>query len=148
MTIDQLTKEVVQDFVSCSVLFTALDVSNKVKEKMPFIRHRECRDAVRNMFVSDIEPMGYARTSIAVTLSDGTTTEALLYHPLVDSWDLDNKYSAQQRIAGQKPLMQTPVQQSTVQQSTVVQSQVVAQSTPLPAKSFTPPSQPAVPQRV
>jgi hypothetical protein len=89
--------EVVNDFVSRGVLFTALDVSNKVKETMPFARHREVRDVVRNAWLNDIEPKSYGRTPITVNLADGTTADALLYHPLADSWDLDAKYDAQQR---------------------------------------------------
>jgi hypothetical protein len=52
------------------------------------------------MFTTDIEPASWARTPITVTLPNGTTAEALLYHPLSDSWDLDNKYDAQQRAQG------------------------------------------------
>jgi hypothetical protein len=66
---------------------------------LPNARHREVRDVVRSMFSTDIEAQGWARTPIGVTLGDGTTAEALLYHPLTDSWDLDNKYSVQQRVA-------------------------------------------------
>jgi hypothetical protein len=92
-----LIDSVVSDFVNSGILFTALDVSNKVKETMPFARHREIRDEVRNAWINDIEPHGYGRSPITVNLSDGTTAEALLYHPLSDSWDLDAKYDAQQR---------------------------------------------------
>src|SRR6185436_13338799 len=79
------------------VLFTALDVSNKVKETLPLARHREVRDLVRMLYTSEIETGGYARTPITVTLENGDTAEALLYHSLVDSWDLDAKYDAQKR---------------------------------------------------
>lgn len=99
-SMDDLVREIVTDFVTNNVLFTALDVSNKVKETMPFARHREVRDVVRDMFVTSIEPAGYARTPITVTIGNGSTAEALLYHSLVDSWDLDSKYDAQQRSAG------------------------------------------------
>jgi|SRR5579885_3115667 hypothetical protein len=96
-TVDSVVRSTIQDFVRDGVLFTALDVSNKVKEVLPFARHREVRDLVRAAFVTDIEPASYAKTPITVTLGDGTTAEALLYHPLVDSWDLDAKYDAQKR---------------------------------------------------
>lgn len=97
--LEDTVRSVVQDFISRDVLFTALDVSNSVKQSLPHARHREVRDVVRSMFSTDIESQGWARTPITVTLGDGTTAEALLYHPLTDSWDLDNKYSAQQRTA-------------------------------------------------
>lgn len=98
-TLQEFVEETVKDFVSSQTLFTALDVSNKVKETMPFSRHREIRDCVRELFNSEIEPKGYAKATIEVTLLDGTKASALLYHPLVDSWDLDNKYSLQKRTA-------------------------------------------------
>lgn len=95
--LDSVVLSVVEDFVKNEVLFTALDVSNKVKETLPFARHREVRDSVRNLFFSVMQPAGYNHTDIDVTLPDGTTPKAVLYHPLVDSWDLDNKYDAQKR---------------------------------------------------
>lgn len=97
ITVENVVLSTVQDFVRAGVLFTALDVSNKVKEDLPLARHREVRDLVRAAFVTDIEPASYAKTPITVTLTDGTTAEALLYHPLMDSWDLDAKYDAQKR---------------------------------------------------
>lgn len=97
MQLDDVVKLVIQDFVTNNVLFTALDVSNKVKESLPFARHREVRDLVRVLFSSDIEPATYAKTPINVSLADGSSVEAILYHPLADSWDLDAKYDAQKR---------------------------------------------------
>lgn len=98
-SLEDTVRSVVQDFISREILFTALDVSNSVKQSVPAARHREIRDVVRAMFSTDIETQGWARTPITVTLGDGTTAEALLYHPLTDSWDLDNKYTTQQRQA-------------------------------------------------
>jgi hypothetical protein len=95
--LDTLVCSVVNEFVRDGVLFTALDVSNKVKENSPLSRHRDVRDIVRRMWSSDIEINGYGRTPITVNLNDGSTAEALLYHPLSDSWDLDAKYDAQKR---------------------------------------------------
>lgn len=97
--LEDTVRLVVQDFISREVLFTALDVSNSVKQAAPHARHREVRDVVRSIFTTDIETQGWARTPISVSLDDGSPAEALLYHPLTDSWDLDNKYSAQQRAA-------------------------------------------------
>lgn len=87
----------VQAFVKSDTLFTALDVSNTVKNVLPFARHREIRDLVRGLFSSEIESAGYARTPINVVLANGSVADALLYHPLADSWDLDAKYDAQKR---------------------------------------------------
>jgi hypothetical protein len=98
-TLQDTVRAVLQDFISREVLFTALDVSNSVKQQLPNTRHREVRDEVRAMFATDIETQGWAKTPISVTLADGSKADALLYHPLTDSWDLDNKYSVQQRTA-------------------------------------------------
>lgn len=97
-TLEDTVRAVVQDFINKEVLFTALDVSNAVKQELPHARHREVRDVVRSMFGTEIESQGWARTPISVTLEDGKTADALLYHPLTDSWDLDSKYDAQQRV--------------------------------------------------
>lgn len=98
-TLEDTVRTVVQDFITNGVLFTALDVSNAVKTALPNTRHREVRDTVRGMFSTDIESQSWARTPIQVTLDDGTTAEALLYHPLSDSWDLDSKYDSQKRAS-------------------------------------------------
>jgi hypothetical protein len=99
-TLQDEVRSVVTGFMQSNELFTALDVSNKVKMTLPFARHREVRDLVREMFTTDLEPANWARTPINVVLNDGSTAEALLYHPLSDSWDLDNKYDAQKRAQG------------------------------------------------
>jgi len=83
---------VISDFIRNNFAFTALDVSNKVKETMPFARHREIRNIVRNAWGNTIEPAGYSRSTITVNLADGSTAKALLYHPLSDYWNLDSKY--------------------------------------------------------
>lgn len=97
MNLEQLVKSVVSDFINSSALFTALDVSNKVKEKMPMARHRDVRDLVRQLFSSDMEPAGYIRTPINVSVQ-GSTVQALLYHHVQDLYDLDQKYDVQQRM--------------------------------------------------
>lgn len=97
VTLEDVVDKILAQMTANQELFTALDVSNQVKVELPLARHREVRDLVRNKFASHIEPIGYAKTPIQVTLSDGSTVEALLYHPLVDSWDLDSKYDVQKR---------------------------------------------------
>lgn len=111
-TLDDVVREVVEDFVKDSVLFTALDVSNKVKSVLPQARHREVRDVVRSLFTSVVEPAGWARTPIQVQLADGSQAEALLYHPLSASWDLDQEYDTQRRQ--QASLRVNPVVSATV----------------------------------
>lgn len=95
--LEDLVMSVVKNFVDNGEPFTALDVSTEVKMSMPFARHKEIRDIVRDAFVTTLTPLGYSRTPITVTLADGTDVEALLYHSLSDTWDLDNKYDASKR---------------------------------------------------
>lgn len=97
VTLEDLVQSVVEDFVNSGELFTALDVSNEVKKTLPATRHKETREVVRSLFVSFIEPAGWSKTPITVHLANGDSAEALLYHPLSDSWDLDNKYNDQKR---------------------------------------------------
>lgn len=118
--LEDTVRSVVEDFMHNEVLFTALDVSNAVKQSMPHARHREVRDVVRSLFNTDISVQGWDRTPITVTLPDGSTAEALLYHPLTDSWDLDNKYDTQKRAA-------VSVRPVAVAQATVAQAQAQAQ---------------------
>src|SRR5271170_4917439 len=128
VSLEDTVRAVLQDFIGREVLFTALDVSNVVKQQLPHARHREVRDVVRGLFTSEIETQGWARTPITVTLGDGTSAEALLYHPLTDSWDLDNKYDVQQRA-------QTAFRPVAVAQATVAQAQTqvqVVQATTVP----------------
>jgi hypothetical protein len=96
--LEDIVRTVVQEFMDNDELFTALDVSNKVKTLLPNTTHRAVRDEVRALFANEIAPQGWARTPITVTLDDGVNTaEALLYHPLSASWDLDTKYDDQKR---------------------------------------------------
>lgn len=124
-TLEDTVRSVVQDFITNGVLFTALDVSNAVKTALPNTRHREVRDAVRGMFTADIESQSWARTPIQVTLDDGTTAEALLYHPLSDSWDLDSKYDTQKRASkAYRPVAAA--------QATLAQAQAAITGLPVP----------------
>lgn len=95
--LEDTVHQVVRDFINQGVLFTALDVSNLVKQSIPEARHRQVRDVVREMFVNAIETVGYESTPITVTLANGDQRGALLYHSLSDAFDLDNKYDAQKR---------------------------------------------------
>jgi hypothetical protein len=118
-TLEDTVRWVVGGFMNSDELFTALDVSNLVKAALPHARHREVRDVVRAMFATEIEPQGWARSPITVTLSDGSTQEALLYHPLSDAWDLDNKYDARKRAV-------TSLNPTTVAAATVATAATVA----------------------
>ena len=97
VNLEDEVREVVAEFLEQDVLFTALDVSNEVKKALPFASHRDVREEVRKLYPIVIESCGWTRTPITVNLSNGTTAQALLYHDLKHSWDLDNLYDAQQR---------------------------------------------------
>lgn len=124
-TVEDRVREVVTDFMKNSSLFTALDVSNEVKLTHPLARHREVRDVVRGLS-SEMTAEGYNKTPIKVTLSDGSQVEALLYHHLSDSWDLDSKYDTAKRQ--QTPAVVAPV--VPVPPVTIVSSVPVAVAAP------------------
>jgi hypothetical protein len=98
-TLEDQVGIIVNKLVDDRELFTALDVSNKVKGSHPLARHREVRDIVRKLYTSDMQVRSYGRTPIEVILDDGSKTEALLYHSLSDAWDLAVKYDDQRRTA-------------------------------------------------
>jgi hypothetical protein len=104
--LEDTVQQVVKSFMDSETLFTALDVSNKVKETLPNARHREVRDIVRTLFLTQLQPFGWARTDITVTLEDGTAQTAMLYYPLTQSWDLDTLYDNQKR--SQKSVKPSP----------------------------------------
>ncbi len=106
--LEATVRKVVDSFVNQSILFTALDVSNEVKKTNPLARHKEVRDIVRAVY-SDMQVQGYGRTPIQVTLADGSQVDALLYHSLADSWDLDVKYDNQKRASTAPAVATAPV---------------------------------------
>lgn len=123
--LENLVKSTVLDFVATSTLFTALDVSNKVKEHISYARHREVRDLVRSLFASHLEPAGYTKTPISVTLKDGSIVDAILYHHLDDSWDLDSKYDFQKRSQVSSKLNNEPALPSNTPPPTDPNSELV-----------------------
>lgn len=117
--LDEVVSSVVKDLVQSNELFTALDVSNKVKVTLPFARHREVRDLVRSLFSTEIETAGWSRTPISVKLVDGSVAEALLYHPIADAWDLDVKYDVQKREQSTAKVVNQPLPASVASDGTV-----------------------------
>ena len=77
--------EVMENFCDDSVLFTSLDVSNKVKEDFPSARHREIAEIVREYWETQewyfINNIGYDRILIEVELLNGMKAKTYLYHP-------------------------------------------------------------------
>lgn len=94
--LDNLVHDILTNFIEDKKLFTALDISNEVKKIIPNSHHKEIRDIVKS-FYDEMVDCNYFSTPITVNLNNGYTATALLYHPLEDSWDLDNKYDLQKR---------------------------------------------------
>jgi hypothetical protein len=74
-----VTTRVVDEFTSAAMLFTALDISNAVKQTLPDARHREISPIVRDLF--ERRGMGaYTQTLIDVHAAGGKSAKAYLYH--------------------------------------------------------------------
>ncbi len=74
-----VTTRVVDDFTGAAMLFTALDISNAVKQTLPDARHREISPIVRDLF--ERRGMGaYTQTLIDVNAAGGKSAKAYLYH--------------------------------------------------------------------
>ena len=97
-----VTARVVDEFTSAAMLFTALDVSNAVKQTLPDARHREISPIVRDIF--ERRGMGaYQQTSIDVMAQGNKPARALLYHlPEQATGMYDDTMRAQLAIPPQK----------------------------------------------
>lgn len=74
-----VTARVVDEFTSAAMLFTALDVSNAVKQTLTEARHRDISPIVRDLF--ERRGMGaYTQTLIDVVASGHKPAKAFLYH--------------------------------------------------------------------
>jgi hypothetical protein len=74
-----VTARVVDEFTSAAMLFTALDVSNAVKQTLTDARHRDISPIVRELY--DRKGMGaYTQTLIDVMASGHKPVKAFLYH--------------------------------------------------------------------
>lgn len=127
--LEAVVKTVVAGFIAKSEPFTAIDVSNAVKESLPKTRHREVSPIVRSAYASG--DMGnYERTTIKVKLADNSDANTYLYHPLEDTWDLDSKYGDTKRAQ-----TATPVKQVDALNDHVITPDVVAAANASPVKS-------------
>jgi hypothetical protein len=74
-----VTARVVDEFTSAAMLFTALDISNAVKQTLTDARHREISPIVRDIF--ERKGMGaYTQTMIDVMAQGSKPARAYLYH--------------------------------------------------------------------
>lgn len=89
-----VTQRVVDLYTREGFLFTALDVSNAVKQTLPTVRHREVSPLVRDLFASGAMGERYRQTLIDV-VADRKTVQAFLYHlagaDLVTGYDEDRR---------------------------------------------------------
>ena len=74
-----VTQRVVDLYTREGFLFTALDVSNSVKQTLPSVRHREVSPVVRDLYAVGAMGDGYTQTLIDV-VADRKTVQAFLYH--------------------------------------------------------------------
>jgi hypothetical protein len=104
--IENVTRRVMDRFAVEGFLFTALDVSNQVKQSLPGVRHREVAPIVRDLFDDGVMGQSYVQTLIDVRLPDGQTTQAFLYH--LEEDDPDDYAGTQRQLRAIPPV---PVQQ-------------------------------------
>jgi hypothetical protein len=104
--IENVTRRVMDRFAAEGFLFTALDVSNQVKQSLPGIRHREVAPIVRDLFDDGIMGQSYVQTLIDVQIPGGQTTQAFLYH--LEDDDPDDYAGTQRQQLAIPPV---PVQQ-------------------------------------
>ncbi len=91
--IESVTLRVVDHHTEEGFLFTALDISNIVKQSLPGVRHREVAPIVRSLYESGKLGADYTRSNIDVT-AGGKSVTAFLYH--LDEDDPDD-YAGTQR---------------------------------------------------
>ena len=75
-----VTRRVVDKLTEDGQLFTALDVSNAVKQTLPQVRHREVSPVVRDLFDDQAMGESYTRSLIDVKANGHKDAQAYLYH--------------------------------------------------------------------
>lgn len=98
-TLEEKVKELVEDRCNDLESFTALDISNAVKQDgFPHVRHREVANIVRELYFRDefMQDQEYEKTNIVIRLANGSSGVAYLYHH--DSVSPDD-YDSRSQIA-------------------------------------------------
>ncbi len=90
-----VTQRVVDLYTASGLFFTALDVSNQVKQTLPDVRHRFVSPIVRDLFDQGSMGSNYTRTTIEVVTQQRKKAEAFLYH-LVGG-DIEDGYGEEKR---------------------------------------------------
>jgi len=122
---EAVTARVLDRFTAAAMLFTALDVSNTVKESLADVRHRDISPLVRQAF--ERGAMGsYASTQIDVN-AGGKTVQALLYHLPTQAPDLYDEKMRTQLARPPKKGADKKVTDAQIQDETVSASVPVGQ---------------------
>ena len=104
--IKSTTKAVLDEFCGYGQMFTALDVSNEVKNRISGVRHREISPVVRELFEGGELDGDYTRTLIDVTTPQGKTVQAYLYHD--SSRDPEDYGQGQREQQASAPVLPSP----------------------------------------
>lgn len=120
---EAITARVLDRFTAAAMLFTALDVSNAVKDSLPDVRHRDISPLVRQAF--DRGALGpYQTTEIDVNAGD-KKVQALLYHlpsQAADLYDETMRSQLARKVnkGGDKKVTDASIQDETVSASVPV----------------------------
>lgn len=90
-----VTQRVVDLYTKGGFMFTALDVSNAVKQTLATVRHREVSPIVRDLFADGLMGEAYAQTLIDVIAEGRKPAQAYLYH--LSGADIDAGYGPEKR---------------------------------------------------
>jgi len=100
MNTETKTHEIIDGLCGDMESFTSLDVSNQAKQDGLVTRHREVAHLVRTAYANGkMDNHGYIRTTINVTLKNGKSVPAFLYHHLTtDPNEYDNGKRSQKAL--------------------------------------------------
>lgn len=90
----QKVNDIVVALMNDVASFTSLDISNLVKREGLSVRHRDVASTVRDLYDNGfMDSYSYERTTIDVTLANGSSSKAFLYHHCMTSPDTYNRRS-------------------------------------------------------
>lgn len=81
---NSVMRVMIEEFIQTKTAFTSVDLANKVKEKVGWIRNREVANMLRSDkdFDEALDDGDFTRELIQVTLHSGKVVDATLYLPL------------------------------------------------------------------
>jgi hypothetical protein len=105
-TLLAVTRRVVDRFTEEGYLFTALDVSNAVKQSLTDVRHREVSPVVRQLYDDGDLGEDYTRSMINVMAGGNKPAQAYLY--LLDGDDPDDYDDSRRKQQALPPVSASP----------------------------------------